>query len=145
MTALRCSEVEARLVDAIDGRLDSADSVRFHAHLEGCEACRERAALWRRLVPEMRGAVAPAPDAMATRRMQIEIERRLGAERGAPAAVTRRWRWVPALALAAAAVAVALWFRAPPVGYHWVRVNNDAVLAALATGVVLDVAFNLFS
>jgi Ni/Co efflux regulator RcnB len=35
--------------------------------------------------------------------------------------------------------------RAPPVGYHWVRVNNDAVLAAVATGVVLDVAFNLFS
>jgi Ni/Co efflux regulator RcnB len=30
-------------------------------------------------------------------------------------------------------------------GYHWVRVNNDAVLAAVATGVVLDVAFNLFS
>lgn len=35
--------------------------------------------------------------------------------------------------------------RAPPVGYHWVRVNNDAVLAAIATGVVLDVAFHLFS
>jgi len=117
VTALRCAEVEARLVDAIDGRLDSADSVRFHAHLEGCAACRERAALWRRLVPEMRGAVAPAPGAMATRRMQIEIERRLGAERRAPAPVTRRWRWVPALALAAAAAAVALWFRAPPVGY----------------------------
>jgi Ni/Co efflux regulator RcnB len=34
--------------------------------------------------------------------------------------------------------------RAPPRGYHWVRVNNDAVLAAVATGVVLDVAFHLF-
>jgi len=34
--------------------------------------------------------------------------------------------------------------RAPPVGYHWVRVNNDAVLAAVAIGVVLDVAFHLF-
>ncbi len=34
--------------------------------------------------------------------------------------------------------------RAPPFGYHWVRVNNDAVLAAVATGVVLDVAFHLF-
>jgi len=120
VTALRCADVEARLVDAIDGRLDSADAVRFHAHLEGCAACRERAALWRRLVPEMRGAVAPAPGAMATRRMQIEIERRLAAERGAPEAVTRRRWWVPALALAAAAAAVALWFRAgppPPVGY----------------------------
>jgi Ni/Co efflux regulator RcnB len=35
--------------------------------------------------------------------------------------------------------------RVPPRGYHWVRVNNDAVLAAVATGVVLDVALNLFS
>ena len=34
--------------------------------------------------------------------------------------------------------------RAPPVGYHWVRVNDDAVLAAVATGVVVDVAFHLF-
>jgi Ni/Co efflux regulator RcnB len=34
--------------------------------------------------------------------------------------------------------------RAPPAGYHWVRVNNDAVLAAVATGVVLDVALHLF-
>ena len=34
--------------------------------------------------------------------------------------------------------------RAPPRGYHWVRVDNDAVLAAVATGVVLDVAFHLF-
>ena len=79
VTELRCADVEARCVDAIDGRLDPADSVRFHAHIEGCASCRERAALWRGLVPEMRGAVPPAPGAMATRRMQIEIERRLAA------------------------------------------------------------------
>lgn len=34
--------------------------------------------------------------------------------------------------------------RQPPRGYHWVRVNHDAVLAVIATGVVLDVAYNLF-
>jgi Ni/Co efflux regulator RcnB len=34
--------------------------------------------------------------------------------------------------------------RAPPYGYHWVRFDQDAVLAAVATGVVLDVAFHLF-
>ena len=33
---------------------------------------------------------------------------------------------------------------APPYGYHWVRVNNDAVLAFIATGVVLDVLYNQF-
>jgi Ni/Co efflux regulator RcnB len=31
---------------------------------------------------------------------------------------------------------------APPRGYHWVRVNHDVVLAAIATGVVLDVLYN---
>jgi Ni/Co efflux regulator RcnB len=34
--------------------------------------------------------------------------------------------------------------RAPPYGYHWVRVNTDVVLAAIATGVILDVAYNHF-
>lgn len=34
--------------------------------------------------------------------------------------------------------------RAPPPGYYWVRVDNNAVLAAVATGVVVDVAYNLF-
>lgn len=34
--------------------------------------------------------------------------------------------------------------RPPPPGYYWVRVDNNAVLAAVATGVVMDVAYNLF-
>ncbi len=34
--------------------------------------------------------------------------------------------------------------RPPPPGYCWVRVNNNAVLAAIATGVVVNVAYNLF-
>jgi Ni/Co efflux regulator RcnB len=33
---------------------------------------------------------------------------------------------------------------APPRGAHWVRVNNDAVLAAIATGLILDVVYNRF-
>ena len=28
--------------------------------------------------------------------------------------------------------------RAPPSGYHWVQVNGDFVLAAIATGVIAD-------
>jgi ferric-dicitrate binding protein FerR (iron transport regulator) len=124
VTGLRCSEVEARFVDAVDGRLDSADSVRFHAHIEGCASCRERAALWHGLLPGLRAAVPPAPPAMATRRMQIEIERRLAA-RTAPSPA-RRWKlwWAPAGGLAvAAAAAFVFWLRAgsiapaPAVGY----------------------------
>jgi Ni/Co efflux regulator RcnB len=34
--------------------------------------------------------------------------------------------------------------RPPPRGYHWVRVNNDVVLAAIATGAVLEVMNDLF-
>jgi Ni/Co efflux regulator RcnB len=34
--------------------------------------------------------------------------------------------------------------RRPPRGCHWVRVGADAVLAAIATGVVLDVVYDLF-
>ena len=34
--------------------------------------------------------------------------------------------------------------RPPPPGYYWVRVDNNAVLAAVATGIVVDVAVNLF-
>jgi Ni/Co efflux regulator RcnB len=32
----------------------------------------------------------------------------------------------------------------PPYGYHWVRVGNDVLLTALATGVVLDVLYNIW-
>ena len=34
--------------------------------------------------------------------------------------------------------------RQPPRGYHWVRVDNDVVLTAIATGVVLEVVNELF-
>lgn len=34
--------------------------------------------------------------------------------------------------------------RPPPRGAHWVRVNNDVILAAIATGLVLEVLNNHF-
>jgi Ni/Co efflux regulator RcnB len=34
--------------------------------------------------------------------------------------------------------------REPPYGCRWVRVNNDVVLAAIGTGIVLEVAYNIF-
>ena len=33
---------------------------------------------------------------------------------------------------------------APPYGYHWVRVGNDVILTAIATGIVLDVIYNIW-
>ena len=32
----------------------------------------------------------------------------------------------------------------PPYGYHWVRVDNDVVLAAITTGIVLQVVNQIF-
>lgn len=33
---------------------------------------------------------------------------------------------------------------APPHGYHWVRVGNDVLLTAIATGIVLDVLYDIW-
>ncbi|HET9863490.1 MAG TPA: RcnB family protein [Steroidobacteraceae bacterium] len=33
---------------------------------------------------------------------------------------------------------------APPYGYHWVRVGNDVLLTAVATGIVLDVIYDIW-
>jgi ferric-dicitrate binding protein FerR (iron transport regulator) len=140
VTELRCADVEARFVDAFDGRLDPAESVRFHSHIEGCAACRERAALWRALTPRLRDAVPPGPDAMATRRMQVEIERGLASHVAVSPA--RRWRpwWAPAFGLVAAAAAVVIWLRvgkpapAPAVGYAaFVSVQGDARIGERAS------------
>lgn len=32
----------------------------------------------------------------------------------------------------------------PPRGYHWVRVGNDVILTAIATGIVLDVLYDIW-
>ncbi len=34
--------------------------------------------------------------------------------------------------------------RRPPYGYHWIRVDNDVVLAAITTGIVLEVVDRIF-
>ena len=110
MTAWGCRDVEAKLTEAVDDRLDPAASVRLHDHLESCAACRARAALWRDLTPALRALEPPPPAAMAARRMQIEIERRLATLAAAPARPRWRWAWIPALvSVAAAAAALLLW------------------------------------
>jgi anti-sigma factor RsiW len=56
-----CVETEARLVDVVDGRLDPPLEMRVHAHLEECARCRQKAELWRALVPRMRALMTAAP------------------------------------------------------------------------------------
>ena len=113
---MNCTEVEARLVDVVDGRLDPVATVRLHAHIEGCADCRRRAAFWRVAVPKMRGLELDAPNAMSVRRMQVEIERLVAAEVATPAPpASRRWPrlFVPAALTLVGAAAVLLALRAP--------------------------------
>jgi len=109
MTKTSCAEIEARLIDAVDERLDAADSLRFHAHLETCVACRERAALWRGLVPALPAGAPPPPDAMAVRRLRIEIEHQLAKSTTRPRLRSWRLGWLSALGVAAAAAAWLIW------------------------------------
>jgi len=116
VAAVNCTEVEARLVDVVDGRLDPVATVRLHAHIEGCADCRRRAAFWRAAVPKMRGLAPGAPDAMSIRRMQVEIERLVAADVATPAPpASRRWPrfFVPAALTLVGAAAVLLALRAP--------------------------------
>ena len=111
---MKCVEAEALFVDAGDGRLDLSQEVRLAGHLDGCAGCRERAVVWRRLVPGMRGLAPEAPDAMRIRRMQIEIERRLApVARGAHGSRERWVRWSAALVFASAAALALIWIRRP--------------------------------
>ncbi len=106
---MNCIEAEAHLVDAGDGRLDLSLQMRLAAHLDGCAACRERAASWRQLVPAMRALAPEIPDAMRVRRMQIEVERQLGPAAPIAGGARGRWlRWPAAVGLAGAAALLLL-------------------------------------
>ena len=113
---MNCREVESRLVDVVDGRLDPVATVRLHAHIEGCADCRTRAAFWRSAVPKMRELAPDAPDAMSVRRMQVEIERLVAVAAATPArAVSRRWPrlLMPATLTLVGAAAILLALRGP--------------------------------
>ncbi len=114
MSGPRCTEAEANVLDDIDARLDPAATLRLHAHLETCAACRQRAELWDWLVPEMRDLTPEPIDALAARRMQVDIERRLAEAAPARPAHRAMSRAVPAaLALLGAAAALVIWVGRP--------------------------------
>ncbi len=114
---MSCRDFEALLVEQQDGRLDPATEVRLESHLESCAACRERASMWRALVPAMRQAAPPAPSAMRARRMEVEIERQLAGAAPPRARPVRRLAWIGSLTTAAVAAALlfTFWPRRSPV------------------------------
>jgi ferric-dicitrate binding protein FerR (iron transport regulator) len=133
---MTCTEVESLLIDAGDGRLDLSRQMRLSTHLEGCAACRARAAEWRQLTPALRALVPDPLDVMRARRMQLEIERQLASARAPARVATRRWALAPAtLMLAGATVVLAIWLRRPPI-------VDPAAPAAYATVLQVDGALS---
>jgi len=63
------SHLGDRLSALVDGELNGAELDRAHAHLAGCEQCRDEAAELRRLKVQLRGLTdgAPSEDAMTSR------------------------------------------------------------------------------
>jgi len=106
---MTCREVQDAFVDLHDGRLDPANELRVHAHLESCAHCREHAASWNALLPAMRALVPPPPTPMRARRMEMEIERRLAEPVALAARPRRRWPLYAVPFAVAAAAALVLW------------------------------------
>ena len=106
---MTCREVQDAFVDLNDGRLEAASELRVHAHLESCAHCRERAASWTALLPAMRALAPPPPTPMRTRRMELEIERRLAEPVSLSARPKRRWPLYGLPFAVAAAAALVVW------------------------------------
>ena len=109
----RCEEVEANLVEYLDGRAKSAERRAVEEHLAGCEGCRVRAqefrALWSALddVP----AISPTPGFDAALRARLAAE---SVRRGL-------WEWLPAPRFAFAAlalIAMSVWMASVPKVTH---------------------------
>jgi FecR protein/Putative zinc-finger len=159
---MSCHELQSQLMDLLDGRLDAPSELRVHAHLEGCEDCREHVATWSALVPAMRGLAPAPPTPLQQRRMEAQIERRLGEEQARPRAARRIpaarkvWLGASAAALVAAAFAAVIGLRPPRpaafalvtsrqgtsalgVGSSVAVPEGDEVTLALASGASLEV------
>ena len=149
---LTCAETESHLVDVVDGRLGPPLEMRVHAHLEGCAACQQKAELWRKLVPGMRGLAPSPPAELGARRLEVEVLRQLQSAGVTRTRAPRRWVAVAAVAasLSAAAALVALAARAraearrraraPPTGYAHVTRIVGAVTSGRARAGGRDVA-----
>jgi anti-sigma factor RsiW len=63
---MACREYEKRLEeleDLLDGRLEAGRRASLEAHLAGCGACREEYEAARAMLPLLRSAIEPAPEA----------------------------------------------------------------------------------
>ena len=104
-----CTEIEATLLEYLDGRAGPAERRRLEEHLSACAACRTRAeefrviSDWLEDLPE----ISPSPVFDARLRVRIAAE---------PARISF-WRWLPSPRLAfatAALIALSVWLSSMP-------------------------------
>lgn len=110
LAALTCAEAEARLSEALDGRLDFEASQRLRAHLDSCAACARLAREWGVLVEGLRAVPAEAAPAGLLQRILGAV----AASQPRPAvAVWRRFATSAAGFAAAAAILLTIMLRSP--------------------------------
>ena len=124
--------VEPRSVTELEERYRAARDVTEARHLQ---------AIW--LLAQGRAVLDVAGVLAFTPRWVEELAARYNA-RGPEALGDQRRRNGRAASVLTAAVLAALSerLREPPEGHHWVRSGDDFVLAAIATGVIADIALN---
>jgi anti-sigma factor RsiW len=117
-TTERCSQVEDKLIEYLDGRAKPAERRTVEEHLAGCAGCRARAEEFRTLW----GALDDLPVISPSPAFDASLRARIAAE------LARRgfWSWLPSPRLAfavTALVAMSVWMASMP------RVtNNEAAM-----------------
>ena len=123
----KCSALESKLVEYLDGRAKPADRHAVEQHLAGCASCRLRADEFRALfsVLDELPAISPSPAFDASLRARIAAE---PVRRGF-------WDWMPSPRLAfavTALIALSVWMSSMP------RVTTSPTLASRAIQSIQD-------
>jgi anti-sigma factor RsiW len=71
----KCSWVQKRIIDRIEGELNDAEVVAFDMHIKECSLCKREYRDFRRLYESLRGEQVPLPADAFWERMQQRIRR----------------------------------------------------------------------
>jgi anti-sigma factor RsiW len=122
---MRCSDMEARFMEYLDGRARPAARRGVEEHLAACAACRARAEQFR----DIWKALADLPDISPSASFDADLRARIAAE------PVRRgiWSWLPSprFSLAVAALVIfSIWISSMPQAPNNQTASNQAAAEA---------------